>query len=58
MKAIANFLISEALMPVGVGPVGRVPPLDDPVGFTVAMGLLLLLGAVVFVWILRSTPKE
>lgn len=57
MTAIVNFLITEAQARAG-GPVGHVPPLDHPVAFTVAMGLLFLVGVAGFAYIWWTTPGK
>lgn len=57
MIAIVNFFTSEALARAG-GPVGDVPPLDNPVAFAVGMALLFLVGVAMFVYVWWTTPEK
>jgi len=52
----ANLLISEAQ--ARGGPVGDVPPLDNPVAFAVGMALLFLVGVAMFMYVWWTTPKK
>ena len=54
--AISTFLIGEAQARAG-GP-AYTPPLGDPVGFLIGMGLLFLVGVLGFVYIWWTTPPE
>ena len=51
------FVVSQEAQGRAGGPVGNVAPLDNPVGFVIAMLALFLVGVAVFVWIWRTTPK-